>query len=165
MSTNETSKERQSAYAIRAAFDRAEREALELQRLRASGLPYSGLEFNPELLGLEPRPADGVQAGAMHLRSVVNDESAVPAERQLKNDHTQQRTNEGARTMTTLTDEAIGIKPDHNAVPTPDGGANGPYNADLSGLRKTSKSATYPWTADKPVSAKSVKRSGVKPLD
>lgn len=64
------------------------------------------------------------------------------------------------------TQDSIGIKPDHNAQYAPDGGANDTnYNRDLSGQRRSSKSATYPWSADKPIKAKNVKRSGVAPID
>jgi hypothetical protein len=62
------------------------------------------------------------------------------------------------------TQDSIGIKPDHNAQGIAAVGGHA-YNRDLSGKRKSSKSATYPWTADKPVNAKSVKRSGSKPID
>jgi hypothetical protein len=64
------------------------------------------------------------------------------------------------------TQDSIGIKPSHNAQPAKDGGANATnYNNDLRGQRRSSKSATYPFTADTAVNASKVKRSGVKPID
>jgi hypothetical protein len=66
------------------------------------------------------------------------------------------------------TQDSIGIKPDHNAQPLPksDGHA---YNRDLSGHRKTTKSATRTRSADTPVNAKSVvksaKANSIQPID
>jgi hypothetical protein len=56
------------------------------------------------------------------------------------------------------TQESIGIKPEHDvqSLPKSDGHV---YNNDLRGQRKSSKSATRPWKADTPVSAKGAKQS------
>jgi hypothetical protein len=62
------------------------------------------------------------------------------------------------------TQDSIGIKPDHTAEGIPKSDSH-VYNGDLSGQRKSSKSATYPWTADVAVKASKVKSSGVKPID
>jgi hypothetical protein len=64
------------------------------------------------------------------------------------------------------TQDSIGITPDHKAQSIAKDAGNGPnYNRDLSGPRKTSKSAVYPWTADTAVKASSVKSSDKKPID
>jgi hypothetical protein len=62
------------------------------------------------------------------------------------------------------TQDSIGITSDHKAqgITKADGHA---YNRELGGQRKSSKSATYPWTADVAVNASKVKSSGVKPID
>jgi hypothetical protein len=56
------------------------------------------------------------------------------------------------------TQDSIGIKPDHNAqgITKSDGHV---YNNDLRGQRKSSKSATYPFTADVAVKASKAKSS------
>ena len=71
------------------------------------------------------------------------------------------------------TQDSIGIKPDHHRV---DGEFAKPSEADYKqgaglgaaspvsgGPRQTSKGATYPWTADRPVNAKNVKGTVQKP--
>jgi hypothetical protein len=60
------------------------------------------------------------------------------------------------------TQDSIGIKDSHKAqgITKSDGHA---YNGDLSGTRKSTRPATYPWTADVALGKNAAKVRNVKP--